>query len=67
MFERHCVRDDVHCPVCRMKTTHCRVRSLTKFVAGQAVYGWECETCGSVHTDSEGLYTKQSRNNRGYA
>jgi len=58
MFERHCFRRTRVCLSCKKKGQHCRVRSLTRAHRGEAVYGWECESCGSVVTDLEGLYAR---------
>jgi hypothetical protein len=70
-MERICLRDERYClnPTCRkycQSTMHIRVKT-DKYDVSQAmdVYGWECETCGSVKTDKEGLMPRESARVRG--
>ena len=63
-MERICLRDPQWCPNCRKRGTHTRVKT-DRFRRGFPVYGWECEACGSVHTDEEGLIPKESARVRG--
>lgn len=66
MFDRICLRETLTCPICNKTGPHSRVKSKNKFVQGQAVHGWECESCGSVRTDREGTYPEISRKMRGW-
>lgn len=58
MFEAICYRRTRVCLSCKKRGQHCRVRSLRRAHRGCAVYGWECEACGTIVTDREGLYAK---------
>lgn len=66
MYERICLRDPQWCPICRKTSIHTRVKT-DKYNPrkANAIYGWECESCGSVRTDDEGLIPKESARRRG--